>query len=207
MEVDPAASVQVWAIEIDLGGRTFEVPALPASHWLPILLSGNPLDVLDFVESTPGDNDVDSLILSGQLGRDELVEALVTAVEQAAGRSFHAAFVLAQVARVQWASVSGLLAERGFRWDEAPLGAALDAIYAIVVKHLDEQALARFHQLLDNPTIMLGKSRRPDRTQAMADFEAMAGPRPASVPASAVPSGSARSRTRTRPQPRRQGAR
>lgn len=208
MNVDPAASVQVWAIEIDLGGRTFEVPALPASHWLPVLLDGNPLLVLDFIESTPVDDDVDSLILSGQVGRDELVEALVIAIEQAAGRDFHAAFVLAQVARAQWASVSGLLTERGFRWDEAPLGAALDAIYAIVVKHLDEQALTRFHQLLDNPTVVLTGQRRQraNRAQAMSDFEAMAGPKPEGVPASAARSGSARSRTRTRPRPRRQAA-
>lgn len=196
MEVDPAASVQVWAIEIDLGGRTFEVPALPASAWLPVLLDGNPLMVLDLMDSTPVDGDVDSLILSGQVPPDELVEATTIAIEQAAGREFNAAFVLAQVARTQWPLISGVLAERGFRWDEAPLGAALDAIYAIVVKHLTEEALAKFHQLLDNPVNIPGRRpRNRDRAKAVADFEAMAGPRPEAVPASGARSGNARSRT------------
>jgi hypothetical protein len=207
MEVDPAASVQVWAIEIDLGGRTFVVPALPASHWLPVLLDGNPLLVLDLLESTPVDEDVDSLILSGQVGPAELVEALTVAVEQAAGRDFHSAFVIAQVARSQWAAVSGVLAEKGFRWDQSPLGAALDAIYAIVIKHLDEEKLTRFHHLLDNPLSVTAGRRRPaDRAKAMEQFETMAGPKPEGVPATAARSGSARSRTRTRPRPRHPAA-
>lgn len=211
MEVDPAASVQVWAIEIDLGGRTFEVPALPAAAWLPVLLDGNPLMVLDLIESTAVDsdvdNDVDALILSGQVQADEIIETLTTAIEQAAGREFHCAFVIAQVARAQWPTVNGILAERGFRWNEEPLGAALDAIYSIVTKHLAEDALAKFHRLLDTPiSLSPNRRRRPNREKALADFEAMAGPRPAAVPATGARSGSARSRTRTRPRPRHPAA-
>ena len=205
MEVDPAASVRIWALELDLGGRTFDVPPLAASDWFPVLLSGNPLLVLKMIEDGPED-ELDDLLLSGQLGSNELVEALIVAVEQAAGRSFHAAFVLAQVAALQWASVSGLLAERGFRWDEAPLGAALDAIYTIVVKHLDKDALARFERLLETPTTTPGGRRRQvNRDKAMADFEALAGPKPEGVTATAGRSGNERSKTRLRSQQPRQG--
>lgn len=205
MDVDPAASMQVWAIEIDLGGRTFDVPALPAAFWLPILLEGNPLRVLDLIEE--GSEELDDLLLSGQLDPDGLVEALVVAIEQAAGRPFHAAFVLAQVAQTQWATVSGLLAERGFDWSTRPLGAALDAIYSIVAKHLKEDAVAQFHQLLDNPmSLSSGRRRRVNRDKALADFEQVAGPRPEGVKATGARSGSARPKTRPRPQPRRQAA-
>jgi hypothetical protein len=201
MEVDPAASVRIWGIEMDLGGRTFDVPPLAASEWFPVLLSGNPLDVLKMIEDGPED-ELDDLLLSGQIQPTELIEALVVAIEQAAGRSFHAAFVLAQVAALQWASVSGLLAERGFRWEEAPLGAALDAIYTIVVKHLDKDGLARFEQLLDTPTTTPGgRRRKANRDKAMADFESLAGPKPEGVKATAGRSGSERPKTRLRSQP------
>jgi hypothetical protein len=203
VDVDPAASVRIWALELDLGGRTFDVPALPASVWFPILLEGNPLLVLDLIE----DEDVDDLLLSGQVAPDELLEALTVAIEQAAGRSFHAAFVLAQVAVLQWASVSGLMAERNFNWEDRPLGAALDLIYITVAKHLDKEASARFEQLLDNPTLTSGGRRRPaNRDKAMADFEALAGPKPEGVKATGARSGSARPKTRPRPRQHPQAA-
>lgn len=207
MDVDPAASVQCWALEIDLGGRTFDVPALPASAWFPILLDGNPLLVLTLIEDGPGDDELDDLLLSGQLGRDELMEALTVAIEQAAGRTFHAAFVLAQVAAMQWAAISGSLAERNFNWSTMPLGAALDAIYTIVAKHLDKDAQVRFEHLLDSATATPGGRRRKvNREKAAAEFEALAGPKPQGVTATASRSGSSRPKTRPRLQPRPPGA-
>lgn len=203
MNVDPAASMRIWELEIDLGGHTYVVPPLPAAGWFPVLLEGNPLLVLDMIET----EDVDDMLLSGQVGSDELVETLLVAIEQAAGREFHAAFVLAQVAAVQWAAISGSLAERGFDWESRPLGAALDAIYAIVVKGLDKEGLARFQSLLDNPTGALARRRAGRRQQATEDFASIAGPKPqGGVIATAERSGGARPKTRPRPQQRPQGA-
>lgn len=209
MEVDPAASMRIWAVELDLGGRTYTVPALPAAGWFPVLLSGNPLEVLEMIEDAPGDDDLDGMILSGQVGADELVETLTLAIEQAAGRQFHAAFVLAQVAALQWAAIAGILAERGFDWEGKPLGAALDAIYAVVCQRLDKDGLAKFQQLLDNPmTTKGGRRRKVSRDQAMNDFASIAGPPPSGgVRASAERSGSERPRTQIRPQQPRQRAR
>jgi hypothetical protein len=189
--------MRIWELEIDLGGRTFDVPALPASGWFPVLLEGNPLLVLDMIE----DETLDDVLLSGQVSPEELVETLLVAIEQAAGREFHAAFVLAQVAAVQWAAISGTLAERGFDWETRPLGAALDAIYAILVKSLDKEALARFQSLLDNPTGALSRRRAGRRKQMAEDFAEIAGPKPqGGVIATAERSGNARPKTRPRPQ-------
>lgn len=208
MEVDPAASMRIWAVELDLGGHTYVVPPLPAAGWFPVLLEGNPLLVLEMIEDGPGE-DLDDMILSGQVGAEELVEILTLAIEQAAGRQFHAAFVLAQVAALQWAAIAGVLAERGFSWEERPLGAALDAIYAVVCQRLDKDGLARFQQLLDNPmTTKGGRRRKVSRDQAMSDFASIAGPPPSGgVRATAERSGNERPRTRIRPQQPRQGGR
>jgi hypothetical protein len=207
VDVDPLASMRCWAIEIELGGRTFEVPALPAADWWPVLVSGDIGQILDFIVSTPDDpGNVDDLLLSGVLSGNELTEVLLDAMEEAAGRSFHAAFVTALTAGTQWAAVNGTLAKGGFRWDEQPLGAALDALYAAMLELLSKESLDKFHKLLENEALTTGATRRGrNREKVMSEFESMAGPKPTTgAVATGEPSGSGRPKTRPRLQPRRQ---
>lgn len=202
MDVDPAASLRIWAIEFELGGRTFEVPALPAADWLPLLLEGDPLAVLDL-----GDlGEIDEMILGGEITSEELGKALTSVIEQATGRSFHAALVLAQVAKMQWPIIGGDLVRRGMRFDQVSIGAALDAIHATILGLLKPEAAEKFQALLDSEVSPGGKIR-PNRAKAMADFEEMAGPKPPPVKATSGLSGGGRPRTRPRPRPLRQAAR
>lgn len=202
MDVDPAASLRIWAIEFELGGRTFEVPALPAADWLPLLLEGDPLAVLDL-----GDlGEIDEMILGGEVTSEELGKALTMVIEQATGRSFHAALVLAQVAKMQWPIIGGDLVRRGMRFDQVSIGAALDAIHATILGLLKPEAAEKFQALLDSEVSPGGKIR-PNRAKAMADFEEMAGPKPPPVKATSGLSGGGRPRTRPRPRPLRQAAR
>lgn len=218
MPTDPAASMRIWAVELNLGGRVFEIPALPAADWLPLLMEGDVTSVLDLIE----DPALDRMILSGEIAPAELAASVNMAVEQVSGRPVHQATVLAQVARLQWTVVGGDLARRGLRWDEVPLAAALDAIHVTVLTHLrttanEEETRAglpspaqRFQDLMNGePAPADGaapRARRPNRQKAMADFEDMAGPRPAPAPvpatATAAPSGGGRPRTRQRPRQR-----
>ena len=206
MTVDPLASMRCWAIELELGGRTFDVPALPAVDWWPVISSGDLTQILDFVVSTPGDpNSLDEMILREGLGSD-LTEVLSDAVEAAAGRTFHAARVLAIVAESQWASINGAMVARGFRWDQQPLGAALDAIYAEVISRLDKEALTKFLAVLENEALTKGGRKAKVSEKVVEEFEGFAGPRPTSgVKSTGGPSDNARPKTRRRPQPPRQG--
>lgn len=202
MDVDPAASMRCWAVEVQLGGRLFEVPPLPAADWWPVLTSGNLGIILDFLPSTDSDA-IDEMLLAGELD----TTALTDAVEVAAGRSLHAAIVLAVVAKQNWAVISGRLAQRGFRWDMMPLGAALDAIYAMAVENMTEENRAKFEALLDAAPAGLGRKRRRG-PRDVEKFEEIAGPKPTTgVRASGAPSGSSRPRTRPRPRPPRRAAR
>jgi hypothetical protein len=217
VEVDPVASMRCWAIEIELGGHFFEVPPLPAADWWPVLTSADRALILDMVESSP-EHDLDEMILAGELSGDDLSQALLDTIESVTGRPAQAAYVLAAVAQLQWPSINGRLAERGFRWDVMPIGAALDAIYAIVVGALEEEPRKRFLALLDRP--LPGHKREIDRDKVVSEFEAMAGPKPTGgavaktetpptggVRSSGGPSGSARPRTPRQRQPRLQGGR
>jgi hypothetical protein len=212
VDVDPLASMRCWAITVELGGREFDIPALPAVDWWPVLVSGEISRILDLL--TPADTDqsadLDEMILDGTVSRADLSEAVSDAVEEATGRSFHVAFVLATVATSAWPMVGGQMAREGFRWDVQPIGAALDVIHNIVVGSLEKDNREKFLTMLENETVsMPGKKRTPSQ-RVVDEFEAMAGPRPAPAPlpgkASDGPSGSPRTRTRTRPrQPRQDG--
>lgn len=207
MDVDPLASMRCWAITMTLAGREFEIPALPAADWWPVLSEGRPTAVLDLLKSGL-DDPINDLLLTGGVGLDELAESLTDVLEEVTGRSLHAAFVLVTVANLQWPLIGGHLAQHGFRWDVQPIGAALDAIYAVVVGNLEDDPRKKFLALLENEG---GKPSERKRQQIASEFEAMAGPRPAPAPvpgrATGEPSGDAPTRTPTRPRPRPQGGR
>ena len=212
MEVDPLASMRCWAITVTLGGHEFEIPALPAVDWWPVLTSVNPRRVLDLLTSS---HDLDEMILDGEVTSAEVTEACVDAIEEATGRSLHVALVLALAADGNWPTIGGHLAQIGFRWDQQPIGAALDAIYAVIIGNLPEDARAKFEGVLENESLTQPGKKRTPSEKVMSEFEAMAGPRPApSVPgqgppqqSTGGPSGSAPPRSHSQPRPRLQGGR
>lgn len=209
MKVDPLASMQCWAIELEAGGRTYDVPALPAVDWWPILVSRNLAGILDLVVSDPADPfNLDELLLTGELDAADLGEALMDAIEATAGRSYHCAFVIATVADAQWPAIGGVLAQKGFRWDIQPLSAALDAIYAVIIASLDEETRKKFLDLLDDESLSEpGKKRQPSE-KVLSEFESMAGPRPTTgVKSTGAPSDNSRPKTRQRPRQPRPAAR
>lgn len=196
MKVDPVASLRIWAIDVNVGDRVLHIPPLPASDWFPVLAEGRPMRVLDLVVSNPTDPDnIDDLILSGAVTVEDLSTALEDTVEEITGREPMAAYILAMVAADSWPVIGGDLARRGFRWDRTPIGAALDAIYAVLMARLSEDNAKKLNALLDRPA----PGKKADRKKAVADFESMAGPRPAPVPATGARSGSAHPRTPLRP--------
>jgi hypothetical protein len=186
VEVDPLASMRCWAVTVELGGQEFEIPALPAADWWPVLVEADPGAVLDLLKSNP--EELDLLLLSGQVSSKELGATLMEAVEEATGRSFHVGFVLATVASQHWPVVGGQLALKGFRWDVMPIGAALDAIHSLIVAGMTEDNLVKFEALLDNEALTQPGKKRSPSARVMTEFETMAGPRPApSVPGQAPP--------------------
>lgn len=186
-------------IEVELGGQTYQVPALPAVDWWPIVLKLDLMAVLDLIEDTS----LDDAMISGEVDPEEIQTALVDALEAVAGRSLHALYVLAATAEQHWASVSGKLALAGFRWDVMPLGAALDAIYVTIVGAFQKQEdLDKFLAVLENETLTTPGKKRAVSAKIKDEFETMAGPRPTSgVRSTGGPSGSARPRTRRQPRP------
>lgn len=193
---------------MELGGREFDIPALPAVDWWPVLTDDGPAGIIDLLKS---DESLDAMLLDGRISSADLADALQDVIEEATGRTYHAAFVLATVASVSWPVIGSQLARDGFQWDRQPIGAALDAVYAIVVGNLEEKDRDKFLALLEDESISQpGKKRTPSQ-KVVAEFETMAGPRPTPAPlpgkASGARSGSPRPRTPRQPRQPRQGGR
>jgi hypothetical protein len=223
MELDPLSSMRCWAVEFEIGGRTYEVPALPAVDWWPVLSSASPENkVLDIMPSRLGESDdLDNQLLTGEIDAAELRETLIQVVEDVAGRSLHVARVLVIVAEDRWDLIGPATAQAGFRWDVQPIGAALDLIYGIVMSGLDKDGQAKFTGLLGNESLSRPGEKRQPSKQVVREFEAMAGPRPAPRPirgragsalprsqrSSAGPSGGAPPKTPPPPRQRRRADR
>ena len=208
--VDPEASLALWDLDVDLGGRRFTVPALPASGWFPVILSADVYSVLDMLVSTGGEDPEDpmDLVLAGTVPADELGKICLQAVEEVAGRPFQVAYVLAVAAESQWQMINGRLSLAGFDWDERPIGAALDAIFMIILEGMHtEEKRKEFLALLDQAVPANPEARPEDAAKAETEFANLAGPKPTGgVRASGAPSDGARSRIRSRPLEPRQDA-
>lgn len=154
---DAAASLRIWAVEVTVGGRLLRVPALPAADWLPVVMTANPLAVVELLE----DFDLAEALVDDGLTVDELRDALTEIVEAAGGRSSTAVFVIAGAASERWDVVGADLARAGVRFGEIPLGAALDAIYGSLIRHMDEKGVAEFNRLLLAPADLSHPGRMP----------------------------------------------
>lgn len=198
MDVDPVASVRIWSVDLDLGGETFEIPALPAADWVPILMSGRLLDVLDLVDDP---DRVDRVMVRGDIEPDQIRDAIRSVVEQVSGRDAHTAMVIVQSAALRWEVIGGDLVRSGVRFDQIPLGAALDAIHASIMAHLKPEDREKFQSAL-RPPEQGDQPSHSERKRAESQFTEMAGPKPdpAPVPAQANDAPSANVRPKTRQQ-------
>jgi len=204
MNVDPLASMRCWAITVELGGREFEIPALPAVDWWPVIASMQPANILDMLKSNSETDEfeLDGMLLDGRVTGEELSGVLRDVIEEVTGRTIQAAYVLALTATDRWDVVGPAVAQAGFRWDVQPIGAALDLVYSIIMSALKEENQKKFETLLEKDFSTPGRERVPDQ-RVISEFETMAGPRPSPAPlpekAIAALSGGQRPRTRIRP--------
>lgn len=199
MNVDPAAAMRCWAVDVEVAGSVYTIPPLPAADWWSLLADGGPAALIDLL---PEGHDLDDRFLDEASIAGELESAFLDTVEQATGRPFKVALTIVEVARGGWWVIGGKLAQRGFRWDVMPIAAALDAIHLLIIESLPEDARKKYEAAIEQAGRDSGQQR------AVSDFESIAGPMPTAVArrpveSTGAPSGDARSRIRPLSQPPR----
>lgn len=184
MNVDPLASIRCWGIGVELGGIEYDIPALPAASWWPVLAEADPDLLLEMIDSP----ELLDRMLTGQVGQEELNERLIEVIEEMSGRPPMAAILICQLAVMHWPVINGQLIRDGVRWDVLPLGAVLDAIHALLLERFGEGKNDKTGRLYRDEYLAALEEPLPGadrgeqkRNRALDDFAASAGPRPTAV--------------------------
>lgn len=172
-----AASLRPCEIDVELGGETFTVPALPAADWLMAII-GEPGAVLPGLLSDEDQRVVYKMIVRGRLNPDEINKAWRDLLAAATGRTWWSASRLCMSASdpEAWPTVHGKLLTSGIDMDVVSIGALCNAIYFMILtssKDDEERTAAKLE--LELPPPGAEQEAWDDRERLAQDFLANLG--------------------------------
>lgn len=158
---DLGASLQVCAIDFELGGHWFSVPPLPAARWLipllgndlTLIVTAEPEGLIDADQAT----EIDQLLVYGTVDMDELRFALYDVVSAVAGRDWWEAVSLVATVRASdnWARLHGKILA-AIDPHQVSLGAWLDVAMSLCTERMDAKQYGRFLGILQTPPAEVG---------------------------------------------------
>jgi hypothetical protein len=154
MAADALAALKIWALDVDLAGETFTVPPRPAADWfLAILDEDTPLPLIPGLMDAGAEERIGDLLLDGDVDAELIVTRSRELLTAAAGRPWWEADRLIRSAGASWHIIGGELTRLGVDLDRVSLAAALNAIYVICVRTMDEKERNKFDIDLRLPPI------------------------------------------------------
>lgn len=173
MDFDPVALLRCWAVEVDVGGRLFTIPAMPASDWLVPILEGAWFDIVPGLLAD-ADEELHDALIAGTVPYEECRAAAQAALATASGsRRWWSARTLARAAMTGW--VSGDLVLHGVDLDKVSLAAFLAAAYRSATVNMDRAVRGKFDMDLDRPPAGLPPEEWFDEDEAEQNFMAAMG--------------------------------
>lgn len=154
MAADALAALKIWALDVDLAGQTFTVPARPAADWfLAILDEDTALPLIPGMMAGDAEERIADLLLDGEVTAEEIATRSREVLTAAAGRPWWEADRLIRSSGAQWHIIGGELTRLGVDLGKVSLAAALNAIYVICVRTMDEKERNKFDIDLRMPPI------------------------------------------------------
>jgi hypothetical protein len=151
---DALAALKIWGHDVDLGGETFEVPALPAVAWFVAILSEDtPLPLIPGLMGDTAEERITEMLLSGEVEPQEIITRTRELLTAAAGRPWWEADRLIRSSAESWQIIGGELTRLGVDLNRVSLAAALNAIYVVCVRTMDEKERNKFDIDLRLPPI------------------------------------------------------
>lgn len=142
---DPTWSLRPWPLLVVLGGKEYEVPALPAADWLTYLMRSE-IDfdgmVLDFFP------DSEHQLVDGSVTVDDLYEACFDVLETIGGRAWWVTLRLVNIARESWHILGPQMLE-AIDFERVSIAAWLDVLLVKVVNSMDPKDTAMFAARLE----------------------------------------------------------
>lgn len=154
MPADALAALKIWALEVELAGETFMVPPRPAADWfLAVLSEDEALPLIPGLMGADAQDEIGEMLMDGTLDIDTVVKRSRELLTEAAGRPWWEADRLIRSSGASWHIIGGELTRLGVDLDRVSLAAALNAIYVICVRTMDEKERNKFDIDLRVPPI------------------------------------------------------
>lgn len=151
---DALAALRIWTLEVELAGDTFVVPPAPAADWfLAILDEDALLPLIPGMMDADAEERIGDLLLDGLVSAEEIAVRSRELLTEAAGRPWWEADRLIRSSGVSWHIIGGELTRLGVDLGTVSLAAALNAIYVICVRTMDEKERTKFDIDLRLPPI------------------------------------------------------
>lgn len=154
MAADALAALKIWALEVELAGEIFVVPPRSAAAWfLAILDEDVALPLIPGLMEPGAEDRIADLLLDDEITIDLIVQRSRELLTEAAGRPWWEADRLIRSSGASWHIIGGELTRLGVNLDRVSLAAALNAIYVICVRTMDEKERNKFDIDLRLPPI------------------------------------------------------
>lgn len=180
--MDVLAALKCWPITVELAGREFTIPPVPASEWFLAILGEKPLPIVPGMLPSDEEDEVADLIAYGELELREVVEASRDALELASGWRWWEADRLIRSSAAQWKLVGGELTRAGVDLNRWPLGAVLNTLYTLAARGLNEQQRQQLDFQISKPPSGLSEEDHERIAEEMFE-ELMAGAAGGALPA------------------------
>jgi len=151
---DALAALRIWTLDVELAGETFTVPPRPAADWFVAILDEDvPLPLIPGMMGGNAEERIADLLLDGALTPEEIVTRSRELLTAAAGRPWWEADRLIRSSGASWHIIGGELTRLGVDLGAVSLAAALNAIYVVCVRTMDEKERNKFDIDLRMPPI------------------------------------------------------
>lgn len=179
MAADALAALRIWALDVELAGETFEVAPRPAADWfVAILDEDTPLPLIPGMMDAAAEDRITDMLLDGVIDAELIATRSRELLTAAAGRPWWEADRLIRSSGASWHIIGGELTRLGVDLDRVSLAAALNAIYVVCVRTMDEKERTKFDIDLRMPPIGVEGVKAEDlydQRQAEAAFAALMG--------------------------------
>lgn len=139
---------------MELAGQTYVVPARPAADWFVAILDEDvPLPLIPGLMDGDAEERIADGLLDGTIDADMITQRSRELLTEAAGRPWWEADRLIRSSGASWHIIGGELTRLGVDLSAVSLGAALNAIYVICVRTMDEKERNKFDIDLRMPPI------------------------------------------------------
>lgn len=175
MRFDAEASMRCWGVVLNIGGRDYAIPPLPAGPWLTAITTPSYRAVVPgLIRGLSTDDLIDALV-ARRVTVADLDQAARDAIAEISGMKWWSATRLAAWLVGNWHTLGSAVLSRGLDMQTAPLGAVLVVTYRVILENCkDEQERQKVDIELDMVPRGVAVEEMFDQRAAAAAFMALA---------------------------------